>query len=203
VQLDKDDLPYFVPYVLLDEATRAPSGKRQTRPMIGFWMSRSDKIGMRASDGRLRRSVSIIVLREIGGMAIYKAAAEVATILGRRTTASVSTIRADYYQRRHRHVIPELFWSQFLSWRAWVFESSAEQLAFILRTYGWEFGQVRLRRLSELIVYIILIGAREIAALKPNQGRIATRTSRNPGLDDEFEFGENLARGLTPLCQSS
>jgi len=43
MQLGSGDLPHFVPFVLLDLASRIPSGKRQTMPMQGFWMSRSGK----------------------------------------------------------------------------------------------------------------------------------------------------------------
>ncbi|MBZ5636950.1 MAG: tetratricopeptide repeat-containing protein [Acidobacteriia bacterium] len=151
MRFDQDDLPYFVPFVLLDEATRSPSGKRQTMPMKGFWMERPGTTGMRESDGRLRRNVCIDALREFGGKPVDKAASEVATILGRRTAACVSRIRVDYYQRRPERAVRDIFFSQFLSWREWVFESSEERLEFILRSYGQEFGQNRLRRLSELM----------------------------------------------------
>jgi len=107
---------------------------------------------MRESDGRLRRNVCIEVLRAIGGKPVDKAAAEVATLLlGRQTVGSVSRIRVDYYQRRPGCGDVDFFFSQFLNWRAWVFESSKERLAFIRRSYGMELGQAHRRKLSKLI----------------------------------------------------
>jgi hypothetical protein len=151
VRFDKDDLPYFVPFVLLDEIIRISSGKRQTMPRNGFWMSRTGKTGMRGSDGRLRRNVCIDALREIGGKSVDKAASEVATTMGRRTASWVSRIRVDYYQRRPERAVRNMFFSQFISWREWVVESSEETLEFILGFYGREFGQNRRRRLTALI----------------------------------------------------
>jgi hypothetical protein len=118
--------------------------------MKGFWMARQVNNGMRESDKRLRRTAMIDAFREIGSMPVNKAASEVATILGKRTAASVSTIRADYYQHRQRASL-EFFPYQFFTWRAWVFESSEETLEFFMGVYGREFGLARRRRLSELI----------------------------------------------------
>jgi len=150
MQLDKHDLVYLAPFVLLDEATRASSGKRQTRQMKGFWGARQGDNGMRGSDKRLRRTAMIHAFREIEGISIDKAASEVGTILGMQTVASVNVIRADYYQHRKRASL-DFFPYHFFIWREWVFESSEETLEFFLGIYGREFGQVRRRRLSEVI----------------------------------------------------
>jgi hypothetical protein len=83
VELNQDDLTYFVAFVLLDEARRTPSGKRQTKPMKGFWMSRQGKWrAMRESDRRIRWCVCIEALRNVRQMSVEKAAAEVAEMLG-------------------------------------------------------------------------------------------------------------------------
>jgi len=42
MELDQNDLKYFVPFVLLDEARRDPSGKRQMQRMKGFLERRPD-----------------------------------------------------------------------------------------------------------------------------------------------------------------
>ena len=84
-------------------------------------------------------------------MPINKAASEVAIVLGMRTAVWVNVIRVDYYQRRPERAVRNMFFSQFISWREWVFESSEERLEFILRFYGRKFGQIRRRRLSELM----------------------------------------------------
>jgi hypothetical protein len=150
MQLNQDDLHYLVSYVLLDEATRPVSGKRQTRSLDGFWISRSGKTGLRLSDGRLRRSSCIDALRTTEGMSVSKAAARVGKVLGSATPTSVNRIRVDYYQ--HRTVRdPGVFLSQFLSWRAWVLESSEETLQFVLSLYGEHFGRRRRERLAKLI----------------------------------------------------
>jgi hypothetical protein len=150
MQLNQDDLLYFVSYVLLDEATRPVSGKRQTRPLDGFWMSRHGKTGMRLSDGRLRRNSCIDALRTTGGMSISTAAARVGKVLGSTRPTSVNKIRVDYYE--HKAVRdPRVFLSQFLSWRAWVLESSEEALRFALSRYGEHFGRPRRERLAKLM----------------------------------------------------
>jgi hypothetical protein len=82
VWLNQDDPAYFVEFVLLDEACRVPAGKRQTKAMSGFWLSRPGKVGRRLSDRRLRWGACIEALRRIGGMPVDKAAAYVADALG-------------------------------------------------------------------------------------------------------------------------
>ena len=44
-----------------------------------------------------------------------------------------------------------VFFSQFLSWRAWVLKSSEEDLQFFLGKYGKQFGLHRRQRLAKLI----------------------------------------------------
>lgn len=152
MELNQQDLPYYVAYVLLDEATRPPSGKRQTLPMQGFWMSRQGKTGMRESDGRFRRGSCMEALLTVGRMTVSKAAAYVAQILGRTTSADVNRIRVDHYEQRvggNRN--RGMFWGQFLSWREWVLESSEKRLQFFLGQYGEAFGPLRRCRLEKLM----------------------------------------------------
>jgi len=153
MQLNQDDLLYFVSFVLLDEATRPVSGKRQTRSLDGFWISRPGKAALRLSDGRLRRNSCIDALRTIGRMSVSQAAARVGKVLGRTTPTAANRIRVDYYQDRTVRDTG-VFLSQFLGWRAWVLESSEETLRFILSMYGEHFGGRRRERLAKLIGYL-------------------------------------------------
>ena len=148
--LNKEDLPYFLAFVLQDEASRVPSGKRQTQPMRGFWMSRGGKVSMRKSDSRLRSSVCIEALRTIEQLSVEKAAAKVATELGRRTAAEVAVIRVAYYECRVSPHRLNSFVGQFLLWRDWVLGSDAETLQFLLKLYGKEFGKSARERLARL-----------------------------------------------------
>lgn len=151
MELAKEDLPYFVPFVLLDQASRIPSLRKQTLPMKGFWMARSTAAGIRESDGRLRRHACMDALRHIGGMPGTKAACEVALILGRPTAQWINVIRADYYQRRQDGAAArDSFFFQFLHWRAWVFELGDEEVESTLHDYGRQFGLARRRSLAQL-----------------------------------------------------
>jgi len=101
MELHQDDLPYFLAYVLLDDAHRTPSGKRQIKPMKGFWMSRQGKwSAIRESDRRIRWCVGIEARKSVGKMSVEKAAAEVARVQGRSTASEVAVIRVAYYQCR-------------------------------------------------------------------------------------------------------
>src|SRR6516164_6222360 len=101
MDLDRYDLPYLLPYVLLDETGRTPSGKRQLQPMRGFWMSRFGKLrAIRGSDRRLRWCACIEIILTIDPMPIEKAAALVAETQGLSTAKEVATIRVAYYENR-------------------------------------------------------------------------------------------------------
>jgi len=151
VELDPDDLKYFVAYVLLDEAHRTPSGKRQVEPMNGFWMSRQGKLrAMRKSDRRIRWCVCIEAFRSVEQMSVEKAAVEVAGVLGRSTASEVAVIRVAYYECQLGRYQLNSFFQNFLHWRKWLLASGEETLRIILVHYGREFGQVRRVRLASL-----------------------------------------------------
>jgi hypothetical protein len=151
MDLNRDDLPYFLEFVLSDEAWRAPSGKRQVKPMEGMWMVRHGNSGMRESDRRLRCNVCIHTLNQIGGMTVEKAAAHVATLLGRKSETEVAVIRVAYYERPPGALRCQAFHSQFIDWRAWVFRSDEDTLRFFLGEYKRGFGSNRHQRLARLI----------------------------------------------------
>lgn len=150
MELNQQDLPFFVTYVLLDEAKRTRSGKRQTKPMNGLWMSRTRPYRMRLSDVPLRKKVCIEALRRVGRMSLSKAAAYVAHELGESTSADVNRIRLAYYDRRPRAISWDLFFGQFLSFREWVFESSEGQLQLSLDLFERNHGRSRLEDLAKL-----------------------------------------------------
>jgi hypothetical protein len=150
VELNQDDLRYFVAFVILDEAWRPPSGKRQTQPMKGFWMSRQGTLPIRESDHRVRCGVCIEAFRKVERISVYQAAAKVAARLGRRTAAQVEVVRVAYHESRFgRHQLNSFF-AQFLFWRDWVLKSNQETLGSTLDDYGRMFGQLRRRRLASL-----------------------------------------------------
>jgi hypothetical protein len=152
VELDPDDLKYFVAYVLLDEAHRTPSGKRQVEPMNGFWMSRQGKLrAMRKSDRRIRWCVCIEAFRSVEQMSVEKAAVEVAGVLGRSTASEVAVIRVAYYECQLGRYQLNSFFQNFLHWRKWLLASDEETLRIILEHYGRAFGQGRRARLGSLL----------------------------------------------------
>ena len=124
------DLPYLIRFVESDEAIRFPSGKRQGKPLSGFWMCWPGRTGMRESDGRLRRAFCITAVKQTVGLSVSRAIRRFAQTLGRKVTPTqLNRLRSDYYQLRttiDRAYF--VFGSQFLSWRAWVFESSEDRL---------------------------------------------------------------------------
>ena len=151
MELNPDDLKYFVAYVLLDEAHRTASGKRQIKPMNGFWMSRQGKLqAMRKSDRRIRWCVCIEALRSVGQMPVEKAAAEVAGVLGRSTASEVEVIRVAYYECKLRRDQLNSFFRNFLHWRKWLLASDEETLRITLDHYGRGFGQDLRARLAAL-----------------------------------------------------
>jgi hypothetical protein len=152
MQLNQEDLKYFVPFLLLDEARRSPSGKRQTMSMNGFWMSRLGAHRCRVSDLPWRRRVCIHVLSTIGELSVSNASAAVADILGLGTETDVNVIRVDYYECKSKlaQFLGE-FYTQFINWRRWVYESNDETLHVVLDLFKSQFGQQRHTRLSNLI----------------------------------------------------
>lgn len=152
MELNPDDLKYFVTYVLLDEAHRTPSGKRQVEPMNGFWMSRQGKLrAMRQSDRRIRWCVCIEAFRSVEQMSVEKAAVEVAGVLGRSTASEVAVIRVAYYECQLGRYQLNSFFQNFLHWRKWLLASDEETLRIILEHYGRAFGQGRRARLGSLL----------------------------------------------------
>ena len=150
MELNQQDLPFFVAYLLLDEAKRAPSGKRQTSPMKGFWVSRTREHGMRVSDRALRRHVCIESLRRVGGKSVSQAAADVATELRRETSAEVNVIRAGYYEGQPHAISWDFFFGEFLRFREWVLLSSEKQRQSDLDRYQAEYGRYAGERLDKL-----------------------------------------------------
>jgi hypothetical protein len=153
VELNQGDLKYFVRFVLLDEATRNSSGKRQLAPLKGFWLCYGGKHRMRGAHGDIprRRYVCIEAFRTLGRKSVEKAAARVAKVIGQGTSEEVNRIRVAYYPCRYDKPSWNLFVSQFLDWRKWVFEADEETLVFAMQLYGKEFGETRRRRLTKLI----------------------------------------------------
>jgi hypothetical protein len=141
MDLNRDDLPHFVRFVLLDEASRPPSGKRQTKPMKAFWMERGGKLNMRGSDQRLRRNICVHALHTIGGRDVFGAAAEVASILNPGTAAQVNGIRVDYHECTGENLDLGFFRSQFFTWRESMFRVKEEALQSILNDYQKTFGK--------------------------------------------------------------
>jgi hypothetical protein len=156
MQLGQEDLEYFIAFVLLDEASRLPCGKRQTQPMSGFWMNRQGKLGIRRSDGRLRRAACIEALTTIGKERVEKAAARVAKTLGGLQTAKhIAVIRVDYYEtRRTAPDALRLFIPSFVSWRDWVLTADDQTLQFALDRYASAFGRRRRKSLAKLFTAI-------------------------------------------------
>jgi hypothetical protein len=151
MELNQDDLPYFLAYVLLDEARRTPTGKRQIKSMNGFWMSRQGKWpAIRESDRRIRWCVGIEALRSVGHMSVEKAAAEVARVLERSMASEVAVIRVAYYECRLGRYQLNPFFQNFLEWRKWLLASDEETVRVILDLYGRKFGQDRLLRMATL-----------------------------------------------------
>lgn len=152
VEVWPDDLDYFCLYILLDEATRTPSGKRQTRPFAGFWVEWGGKPAFRKSDAQERYYVCIEALHKLGQVPIQKAAAYVAAVVGKGTDRAVEVIRDGYYGfRQHRHLSLELWVSMFFSWRDWVLSSDAFTIGFALARYYEKHGPARMERMAELM----------------------------------------------------
>lgn len=150
MELERADVKYFFGFVLLDKTTRPPSGKRQTQPMKGFWMSRSREQHMRGSDVPARRNVCIKALATVGGVSVTSAAAQVAYDLDESTASRVDSIRTGYYEQGVNQADWNVFWGSFLSWREWVLESPQARLDFFLNQYENEQGEARRKALQKL-----------------------------------------------------
>jgi hypothetical protein len=152
MELTKADLPYFAAFVLLDEAWRLPSGKRQTARMKGFWLCGQIRPGMRLSDRLFRSKICIEAFRRVGGMSISKAAAAVAAYrIGEGRAAKVEVLRAAYYENRAGELNWDFFFGQFLLCRDWVLQLTDDALDRLLEDYQRSYGQPRRRRLADWI----------------------------------------------------
>jgi hypothetical protein len=92
----------FVDWLFCDEATRTPTGKRQTQPLRGAFREYFQGVKMRGSDIRMRRTTAITFLTEVIGMSVEDAASFACERLheSRAMLKRVNTIRADYYQSK-------------------------------------------------------------------------------------------------------
>lgn len=152
MELTKADLPYFAAFVLLDEAWRFPSGKRQTERMKGFWLAGQIRPGMRLSDRRFRNGVCIEAFRLVGGMSVSKAAAQVAAYrVGEGSAARVEVLRTAYYDTSPGELNWDFFFGQFLFWRDWALHLTDDALQRSLEMYRRSFGKARQLKLAEYI----------------------------------------------------
>jgi len=151
MELNRDDLPYFLALVLLDETWRFPSGKRQKEPMDGFWMSGQLERDMRLSDRRLRQNVCIYAIRDVEGMSIEKAATHVGVFLGKRTAAQVNVLRVAYYEAPPDRRSYDFFFGQFLHLREWALRVNEETAEYFMEQSQRNFGAPRRSTLARWI----------------------------------------------------
>ena len=159
MELVKEEVDYFVEYVLLDKAFRE-AAKRQTKNISGFWVgylqSSARKKGRairRGSDLRERRYVCIEVLHRTGDRPIANAAAEVADKIYKSSLEDVEKIRTDYYNFKKSNPgdLVSRWIGQFLFWRDWVLSSREEMIQSALEPYQEKYGKLRRKRLEELM----------------------------------------------------
>ena len=148
MELNQQDLQYFVEFVLLDELKRKPAGKRQTRPLVGFWSQTNGKKGLRKSDRRERINVCIEALRKISGLSVSDAAIEVAKILDETLSNQVDVIRTGYYSCAHADY--RNHYRHFVSWREWVLKANADTIEHSVRAFAKEIGPNRAMKLKSL-----------------------------------------------------
>jgi len=148
--LNAEELPYFVRFVLLDEAWRQPSGKRQTKPLTGFWTQRSGSVGLRGSDMRQRQKLCMTALRRVGGLSPGDAAIEVGEIQN-LTASQIETVRTSFHQGAPVDDGYSGFYRQFLHWREWVLKSPIATLNVALKRYGQLYGPLKQQRLAKLV----------------------------------------------------
>ena len=147
--LNSDELFYFNRFVLWDEAWREPSGKRQTKPLVGFWMQRSGSMKLRLSDLRLRQKVCMTALCRVDALSQSSAAAEVAHLLGLGNSSE--SIRTAFHEGDAIDAGYNGFYLRFLQWREWVLASPKATLERALKDFGKRSGIVERRRLGGLI----------------------------------------------------
>ena len=148
--LHAEELPYFVGFVLLDEALRQPSGKRQTKPLVGFWSQRSGPIGLRLSDMRQRHKVCMTALQRVGGRTPGDAASEVVEIQNLKASR-IDSVRTSFHDGPAVDDGYGGFYRDFLHWREWVLNSPAATLRVALQHYGKAYGRHRQQRLTKLV----------------------------------------------------
>jgi hypothetical protein len=85
----KEDLYYFVRYLLWEECVRMRPAKRRRPPKFdSFWLERKGKLPLRDTDVRERSYACIEALVKIGRYSIAKAAEEVAAVPGQKTSSA-------------------------------------------------------------------------------------------------------------------
>jgi len=156
IQPAKEDLYYFVRYLLWEECARVrPTKRRRTAYFESFWIRRQGGLPIRDSDLRERSYTCIEAMIRIARNSKNKAAAEVAELLGRKKSSDVEAIRVAYYEVRRTHrgrILPLSMWFMgFFSWRDWVLSSDIFTITFALQKYQERFGQLRARRLAFLM----------------------------------------------------
>src|ERR1035437_7065939 len=179
IQPAKEDLYYFVRYLLWEECVRVRPAKRRQPPQFdSFWLNRGgwpitttatsggqppqlakqtrktfDRL-IRDSDLRERSYAGIEALVKIGEYSKYKAAAEVADLLGRGE--KTETIREAYYAVRRAFrdcTWPLSLWfMDFFSWRDWVLSSDDFTIQFFAEKYLERFTRNRARRILALMI---------------------------------------------------
>jgi hypothetical protein len=132
VMLDEHDMPYFVSFVILGEASRLPSRRTQKETFRGLWLGGQLRPKSRGSDRVLRHTVCVEVLARVKGISVFKAAAELAHILGKTKESEVQVIRTRYNQNPLSVREAQLSIGLFLQWRVWVLESTEEVLELFL-----------------------------------------------------------------------
>jgi hypothetical protein len=156
IQPAKKDLYYFVRYLLFEECVRVAVKRGQTPRFDSFGLERSGKLPIRDSDLRERSYACIEALVKIGGYSIDKAAAEVADVLGRKTSSKAGGIRVGYYEVRKtfrgRTVPLSIWFIDFFGWRDWVLSSDDFTIWFALQRYQERFARIRARRIAALMI---------------------------------------------------
>lgn len=148
--LDIKELPYFVRFVLLDEATRQPSRRQQTAPLAGYWMQRTGSNRHRASDRRQRCFACMLAYVQVEQLAVSNAAAEVVAILG-LDSKHIEELRTGYYEAKSVQESLEGFYNRFLHWREWALRSPADTIQSVLNENQARYGTERRETLSTLL----------------------------------------------------
>ena len=138
IQPAKEDLSYFVRYLLWEACFRVRPAKRRRPPQLAKQTRKTSDRLIRDSDLRERSFACIEALVKIGGYNKSEAAVEVADVLGYtrrvrvrfgegRSIKGLEGIRTDYYYVRRVFrgcTLPVSMWFMlFFSWRDWVLSS--------------------------------------------------------------------------------